>query len=191
MEHLLLFSYLGHVSYKLSLLTQDLVTLFLQINMTFSCLLNSYKTAGNWINQRFPDEKTSIEGTPSLCLTVNVLWTTCKGTCSFIVGPFKSFNLIFHLPFIPTFYYLAPLCFKIFISVCFMRRSEVVSKLEQFQGTEILRIWSTPHTLSRSFQEGKIRGIMTMTTASDSKITSPHAHTCTPKGRHKKKIEFL
>ena len=28
MEHLLLFSYLGHVSYKLSLLTQDLVTLF-------------------------------------------------------------------------------------------------------------------------------------------------------------------
>ena len=148
--------------------------------MAFSCLLKSYKTAGYWINQRFPDEKTSIEGTPSLCLTVNVLWTTCKGTCSFIVPPFKSFNLIFHLPFIPTFYYLAPLCFKIFISVCFMRRSEVVSKLEQFQGTEILRIWSTPHTLSRSFQEGKIRGIMTMTTASESKITSPHAHTCTP-----------
>ena len=47
MEHLLLFSYLGHVSYKLSLLTQDLVTLLLQINMTFYCLLNSYKTAGN------------------------------------------------------------------------------------------------------------------------------------------------
>ena len=63
------------------------------------------------------------------------------------------------------------------MSVCFMRRFEVVSKLDQFQGTEILRIWRTPHTLSRSFQEGEIgwrRRIMTMTSASDSKITSPH-----------------
>ena len=42
------------------------------------------------------------------------------------------------------------------MSVCFMRRFEVVSKLDQFQGTEILRIWRTPHTLSRSFQEGEI-----------------------------------
>ena len=142
---------------KLLILIQVLMTHFFQMNVTFSCLLKSNKTEGNWINQRFPDEKTSIEGTSSLCLTVSVLRTTCKGTCSFIVRPFKPFNLIFHLPFIPTFYYLAPLCFKIFISVCFMRRSEVVSKLEQFQGTEILRIWSTPHTLSRSFQEGKIR----------------------------------
>ena len=101
------------------------------------------------------------------------------------------FQLLFNLP---------AGIFQKMLSVYFMRRFEVVSKLDQFEGTEILRIWRTPHTLSRSFLQGKIgrrrrrgergegRRIMTMTSGSDRKITSPH--TCALQDIYKYKYEY-